>query len=838
MGHGVYIRFGCNVRPDPKTCIAIDDDGYLAGIIVDKPCPPPPEDISLGKYFKYTDGQYKRIGQFKTLNNRRDLRNYLYKHGFRCDGIRYVRLKRSAGSARVGKCLFINADLYPQMHRWELCGLKVKYGQKIDLAAFESSIALTTSDIIDTIKIFPRNILVVDDYDSVFFDDVIATESKNGHLYSSEQSIQISNSIWDGESILDESMFGKYSNCGMLLLRNRFFKSCCFQARLQQWFKDNDITKVSQLNGFTLATSIQEIKLITTPNSIKYLKFGTLISWLENIEPVFGIVKHDKPPRYFNGEMVQTHYQLLNTLQMSMDDMQDFLHQSLDFADKLRNDPAVVRYYIKYPQDKRFDMGEIQSSNDVVYNLLGLNDAFAQTQYYGDFLKTLLKSFYKNLKKGHVLVEGNYSTILGNPIELLQQSIGIFKGESILEKGAVHSSRFSYGKNILCCRSPHINAGNIFIAKNTECDMIDKYFCLTPEIICINSIGDNILQRLNGCDFDSDTVLITDNPILLKAAEKNYNIFKTPTSIVKATKKVRYYTSEQLADLDDKTSVNKIGEIVNLSQVLNSLYWDHLASGESFEENESLYNDICTLAVMSGIEIDKAKKEFAVNTTAELNSLKLKYAISLTEPDSGKKVLPFFFSHISKIKGYYSPMRKKYLKHDTAMDYLQSIVNGHRLKSHLPYPAKPLGIILDAGKYREQNTNYIQAEEILRKIDIYARSIRRIRSSYSAVSIKKELCESKKSELESFIATQDIGYSTIYYILNCPTIGKNSTNTFLDILVHTRNRCMLQALTNNSSTETLVCGNSISLYHKTFDRVRYKKSSASTQDFYQNQYLA
>lgn len=107
----------------------------------------------------------------------------------------------------------------------------------------------------------------------------------------------------------------KYKGKGMLLLRNKFFKSCCFNTNIQKFFKDNNITEISQLNGQTIATDIKDIKIITTPSSIKYFKFGKLEDWFNNIYPYFGVVKYDKDTHYFNGRMVQAHYQLLNTLQ-------------------------------------------------------------------------------------------------------------------------------------------------------------------------------------------------------------------------------------------------------------------------------------------------------------------------------------------------------------------------------------------------------------------------------------------------------------------------------------------------------------------------------------------
>lgn len=98
-------------------------------------------------------------------------------------------------------------------------------------------------------------------------------------------------------------------------------------------------------------------------------------------------------------------------------------------------------------------------------------------------------------------------------------------------------------------------------------------------------------------------MLITDNELLIKAAKENYDKFLVPTNFVESVKSQRFYTPEQQADLDIKTSVNKIGEIINLSQELQSLMWEELNSGKSFEDVRELYYDICQLDVMSNLEI-------------------------------------------------------------------------------------------------------------------------------------------------------------------------------------------------------------------------------------------
>lgn len=98
--------------------------------------------------------------------------------------------------------------------------------------------------------------------------------------------------------------------------------------------------------------------------------------------------------------------------------------------------------------------------------------------------------------------------------------------------------------------------------------------------------------------------MLTNNPLLISSAKKNYDKFLVPTNLVESTKSIRYYTPEQQADLDIKTSVNKIGEIVNLSQELQTLMWHRLNNGATFEDIRELYYDICQLDVMSGLEID------------------------------------------------------------------------------------------------------------------------------------------------------------------------------------------------------------------------------------------
>lgn len=597
----------------------------------------------------------------------RQLREYFYENGFHIDGIHYVRYKRSAGSSREGKCLFIDERLYKAMAKWSECGLK----PKMNLASWESYKALSLSSIKGTVKFPLEGILFVPDYKSTFTDEVISVEVQDGTLTSAHKQTEITNDIWDGESLLDESVFrGNYADKHMLLLRNKFFKSCAFRTKLQKWFQDKNITlKELKSRGFvTFATDINQIVMVTTPNSLKYLKFAggfterNIRNWMENINDTFGVVKWDKSTRFFHGKMVQSSYQLLNTLGLTETQAAELLQPSIDYISLLRKDVDFMRYHFTDAFAREKDDEEpvrpdgIADRADVIFTLMHKCPHFDETELYANFRNDVVKSLKERLKRGHILVNGTNATLFGNGPELLKY----IAGEEIiseLHSGQIYCKRFADKTKLLCARSPHITMGNLYSAENNMQGEIWNYFDLGENIVCVNAIEENIQQRLNGCDYDSDTMLLTDDKLLVETAEKYKDLFKVPVCKIETVKK----ENQTLPELDHDTSNNKIGEIVNLSQKLNSLIWDKIHKGESEEKIKEIYGDVCKLAVLSGLEIDKAKRAYdIVNAGKELIALRKKY----------DKPSPVFFQEIDE-----SNKEKQYIFYDTAMDYVYAIAS-------------------------------------------------------------------------------------------------------------------------------------------------------------------
>lgn len=596
--------------------------------------------------------------------NLKSLREHFYANGFCINGVRYVRYKRSAGSSREGKCLFIDERLQRAMSKWSECGLKP---QK-DLASWESYKALSLSSIKGTVEIPLDGILFVPDYKSVFQEEVVSVEIEDGKLSAKTKQTQITNDIWDGESLLDESIFEKYyADRHMLLLRGKFFKSCAFRTKLQKWFKDKNITLDDlKRRGFvTLAEDINQIVMVTTPNSLKYLKFAggltekNIRQWAAHTDGTFGVVKYDKGTRFFHGKMVQSSYQLLNTLSLSKQEVKQLLQPSIDYISLLRRDIDFMRYHFTDAFAREKDGAEehmdgLAERADVIFTLMHKCPHFDETELYAHFRNDVVRSLKERLKRGHILLNGTNATLFGNGAELLKS----LAGEDIaseLKPGQIRCERFEDGAKLLCARSPHITMGNLYCAENVLGGGIWDYFDLGENIVCVNAIGENIQQRLNGCDYDSDTMLLTDDALLVNAAERYNGFFNVPVCNIKAAGK----TEQTLSALDHDTSVNKIGEIVNLSQKLNSILWNELHKSAEKGKILSIYEDICKLAVLSGLEIDKAKRSFEdISVGKELSALRRKY----------KRPAPQFFAEIDESRG------KQYAFYHTAMDYLYALV--------------------------------------------------------------------------------------------------------------------------------------------------------------------
>jgi len=611
-----------------------------------------------------------------------ELRKNLYLNGFvaTINGVKraYRKYKRSCGSSREGNCIFVWENLIPSMMLWTNMGIPMKLHERntpeldlpdFQLPQYEAYIALTMSSAIDNIIIPNNSIVILDDQFSVFTEKVMETkiidtldadgeqtfrrgectgeDEKGKKTYKKElnqelytdvnETFEVRNNLWDGMSLIEKSIMGKYSDKGFLLVRNNWIKSACFNSEIQLWFSEHGITTIAQLRKLcptmvTLATEISQIKMLTTRSSLKIAKFPEIMdmeTFLKKSDKEFSIIKHEKDTKFFNGDYVKTSYQLCQTLNMNIEtELKSFLKPTTDYINELKKDDNIAfKNYLKMKVSNDIEDEDLTSNDEFMMTMLNKNTKFVDNQIFRTFKEEVIGKLKVEAKTGRILVRGTYATMVSCPILMLKYIIGEWKegDKDVINPTEVICPKFNVDDDIAMIRSPHIVSGNLLLAKVVENDDVTRYMNLTKNIIVVSSVNNNICQILNSCDWDSDSALCTTSSEILSSVLRDYKSFLVPCTNIDGEKSKYKYCLEDMAKMDSISSNSQklIGQIVNFSSALNSLMFDNInAKGMTIESQLDIQKQLCSLAIMSGLAIDGSKKTFSVDLMKELGKIR------------------------------------------------------------------------------------------------------------------------------------------------------------------------------------------------------------------------
>jgi len=695
-----------------------------------------------------------RLPKWDEVKNEK-LRERLYKDGFYINHYdkegnvikqdKYQVYKRSASKSRQGQVLFIKKHLHKEMKSWSRMYLKFDNPtDNFDLPSLLAYESLVSSSIETTIKIEPKNMLIISDVDSVFKHKANIIKNEDGKLISiPTEEATISNSLFDGSSLLESDYFPEGK--GMMLLRNHMFKSAAFNTNIQQFLMDNcpdeidyDDWQIKDLYDNSIYA--KDVKFIFTPSSLKVLKFSkdntkqhtsTLMYdyWkglVEDEGSIFGVCKYDKPSkRGFDGDKVlnQTSYQILNSMPFSKEDIEELAEYEMNYIDDLKNN--VDDTYINYLKKDATTI----NANEMFADLYRVNKDIAKTLLYKDFKKEKVRGYVKHVKKGKVRLNSDYAIMLGNGMEYLYHSIGKFdvnNHEYELKGNEVYTTLFGeegFNKEYVGFRNPHTSQSNVLICKCKDSKDIKNYFNFTNNIIMMNSASFPVCDILSGSDWDSDSLLLVNDSKMLEVARKCFGKFNICVNKIDANKAEYINTIRDMAKIDNKlaTSQKLIGKTVNLAQNYMSLYWHKVNNG--LNGAEQLLHNIDVLTVLSGVCIDLAKKDYDMKIKDELDILKEDLRFNTIKNDKGRevKVKPMFWTNINKTK------TKKNAEHDTAMDYLHNVLTG------LP-GAKEIGTVklssLLNHKYDSNKSDRKQKYKITNAVEDLQKGIEKVFSTY------------------------------------------------------------------------------------------------------------
>lgn len=232
---------------------------------------------------------------------------------------------------------------------------------------------------------------------------------------------------------------------------------------------------------------------------------------------------------------------------------------------------------------------------------------------------------------------------------MLLQSVGedIDKDKTLCqEENTIQcfTTRFDDNEYLACFRSPHNSKNNIAYLHNVYCEEYFKYFDLGKQIIVLNVLHTDIQDRLNGCDFDSDSGYITNQTDIVECARKCYIEYPTIVNNIPKDKNSYKNTLLNFAEIDNKLSHAQmaIGTSSNIAQIAQTYMYN-------FDDQK--YKDyVCILSVLAQCAIDNAKRTFDIDIVNEITRIK-------KDMDVDTNGYPLFWKHIKDKKNKNSNQR-------------------------------------------------------------------------------------------------------------------------------------------------------------------------------------
>ena len=652
--------------------------------LVDNKCSKKNPDKQYGeKELKFFEDMLRNANEKKDLfcpRTKDEIRDLFYNNGVEVlhmtkkrDGtikktktIHYKMLYRSTGKAKTGECMFICDRLYNKALNFIRMGLKMpkENAPIVEMSAYSS---LVSSTIVDTVRINPKNILIVRDVDRFFKTNIVSVETndKRQCIAVEKDGYELKNTLFDGQGLIDESIFPKWGN-GYILLRHHMTKMACFKTKIQKFFRDyyqEDYTTATVTDMFGNEHYVKDIEVITTDNAMKWLKFNVSYDyWCNKVYEngcQFGIVKTAHKSKL--GEVQKMSYQMINSL--DMDIMGNVVAKSVDYVKSLKTNDNVFLQYLR-------DNKNFSNDYEVLVALCEQNRDFVRSEYFRKRKYYIIKTYIKNMKSGKIIQDGDNLVIVGSPYAMLLHSVGenvdrdpTFQQES--DSIQCFTTRFNDGEYLAEFRNPFNSKNNMGYLHNVYDELFFKYFDFGEQIIAINMIGTDFQDRNNGSDQDSDTIYCTNQRDIVNWAKYCYANYPTIVNNIPKSKKTYDNTLSNFAAIDNglAKAQEAIGSSSNIAQ---------LAQTYTYNFPEQKYKDcVCILSVLAQVSIDSAKRAFDVDINSEIKRI----SKSMNVKENGYPVFWKMIQDRKRAKQKQEPFDRKLINTELIcpMNYLADI---------------------------------------------------------------------------------------------------------------------------------------------------------------------
>lgn len=523
--------------------------------------------------------------------------------GFSINGVEYTRLLGTNGGIKNETIVFVSCRLADELRH------RIENGRDMSKelvpAKLEAYKALTCSASIPVSM--PKGILVVPDCETKFLDDVVYLDDEN-----------------DGEPIMEyrpntEITLNASDGCGMMLpsLAQRWSEELGLDYVMSgcntrmSWEKGMVFTfdfidfaeKVAGRyivkDAWGAEHDIRDVELVLTTSMVKLWDgYDSLDSYLANSISngyTFGVTK--TCPKKLE-EQRTLNYQFIQGYHLTEEDIDELIRPTMDEIHSiLDGDPVKAILYLK--GIGLTDESIARMTNDWTKAFLIEPSAFINDPYVRSKIYYLIRGRIDRAKIGVLSVHGNYSIVSGDLYALCQSMFGLTV-TGILKAGEIYNQYWMDAgvSEVVCFRAPMTCANNIRKVTVSHTGSAAYWFRYIHTATVLNA-WDTITMALNGCDFDGDLLMLTDNNVLVS---KHVALPALMCVQRKAQKKI--VDEEDLIKANIASFGDEIGRTTNWA---TSMYEIRSRYAEDADEYRTLTYRIQCAQLYQQNSIDKAK---------------------------------------------------------------------------------------------------------------------------------------------------------------------------------------------------------------------------------------
>ena len=481
--------------------------------------------------------------------------------GFKINGIPYKRLLGTNNGIKNSTIVFVSERLHDELFR------RIENGRdknkKLNPAKLEAYRALTCSASVPVSM--PEGVLVVEEYKTEFFSDVIylANQDDGEPIMEERKNELIKLNAADGFGLMCPALAERWSQeLGLDYVmagantRMAFNKGMVFTFDFHEFASEVAGSFIVK-DAWGFDVDIRDVELILNTSMVKlWSSYGSCDEYLrKSISNHYGFGIAKVTPKELENERT-TNYQFIQTHNLNDSDIKELISPTMnEIRDVLGGDWRKTILFLR--GINLSDSNVMAGKNDWIKAIMVDHDLVFDP-YIRSLIFRQIKNRINEAKIGVLKVHGNYSIVSGDPFAFCQHIFGL-EVTGLLKAGEIYNKYWSdYGaEKVVCFRAPMSCHNNIRLMEPSYSKEASYWFYWMNTCTILN-VWDTTCAALNGMDFDGDLVMISDNSVLVN------KLIQTPAIMCEQKSAPSSVPSEQdIIQSNIDSFGNEIGRITN-----------------------------------------------------------------------------------------------------------------------------------------------------------------------------------------------------------------------------------------------------------------------------------